>query len=295
MMYLCLTAFIIATYGQLAENVNTGTSTRCNNYIARSATAFNDGLEFSWIYPVGKCSHENSRLRDDGTSQNWMYKCEEASNGTAQACSYRMGLNCEGEIEKGACYPCNGAEDQCECEIGGDASECQVYEAASYEAELDENDELYCNREKVSLVRKVINMCIQGSSGGLGASSNYNHACGASKDYYSKDNVFDPMYQYNDGKYAADCNSVSTPTSAPTDSNPRTISTTLFGEESDEPYCYESTCDGMDSPRADSRAPTTVFTDAPSMSPVSVSDTPSSSSNATLNALLIILIVSFTF
>jgi len=178
-------------------------------------------------------------------------------------------------------------QDQCECEIGGDASECQFYESTSYTAELDDVGQ-YCNREKVSLVRKVINMCIQGSSGGLGASSNYNHACGASKDYYSKYNVFDPMYQYNDGKYAADCNSVSTPTSAPTDSNSRTTSTTL---NSDEPYCYESTCDGMDSPRVDSWAPTTD----PSMSPVFVSDTPSSSSITTLNVLLIILTVSFAF
>merc|ERR1712129_332256 len=124
---------------------------------------------------------------------------------------------------------------------------------------------------------------------------------------------------------AADCSDgVAFPTSAPTYSNAPTTSTTLY--RGYLPWCGETTCDGVDSPLADggtyspSTSPMTVppATAEPSMSPVFVSDipssynpskspvtaapvtvepsmSPSSSSIATLNILLILLTISFAF
>jgi len=258
MIYSCLAAaFAVATYGQLADNVKTGTGTRCNNYIA-IASGNN-------LYPVGACYTENNDLTEvEGANaayvgfdtQNMMYKCEETTNGTLEACQYRMGVNCNGEVYKtGTCYPCNGADDQCECVVGGDASECQFYEGTMYETELNLSFQWYCNRKEAVLTRKVVNMCIQGSSesGSPGGLSTYDFACGG---YSSRSGVVDAMYEFNNGEYhsTADCSGsdANVPTSMPTaaTSAPSEAPTQVDGGLG-YPYCSESTCDGVDSPRAD--------------------------------------------
>merc|ERR1739840_81238 len=94
------------------------------------------------------------------------------------------------------------------------------------------------------LTRKVVNMCIQGSSesGSPGGLSTYNFACGG---YSARSGITDAMYEYNNGEYhsTADCSGtdVNVPTEAPT----------ALDQGSGYPYCSESTCDGVDSPRAD--------------------------------------------
>merc|ERR1712129_547554 len=133
---------------------------------------------------------------------------------------YRMGVSCNGEVYKtGTCYSCNGADDQCECEVGGDASECQLYEGTQYKTRLNLDFAWYCDRKETILTRKVVNMCIQGASSryGQGGLSTYNYACGG---YSSRAIIDDAMYEYNDGEYhsTADCSGtdVNVPTSAPT-------------------------------------------------------------------------------
>merc|ERR1719464_342473 len=249
------TVFAVVAYGQLADNVNTGSSTRCNNYIAIGSAS---------LYPVGTCYTENNALEDVDTSntpyvgfdtQNMMYKCEETGNGTLEACQYRMGANCEGEVYKtGLCYDCNGADDQCECEIGGDASECQVFEGTVYETNLDEDFQWYCNRERAVLTRKVVNMCIQGSSevGSQGGLSTYNFACGG---YAPRSGISGAMYEYNHGEYhtTADCSGdINVPTWAPTDTtNSPSSLPTVFNQGRGYPYCTKSICDGFESQPAD--------------------------------------------
>ena len=83
------------------------------------------------LYPVGICYSENTdeeqvdktgNGEDDNNdyTQNLMYSCAATDDGF-EACKYRMGAGCSGRIYKydNECYPCNGADDQCECEVGG--------------------------------------------------------------------------------------------------------------------------------------------------------------------------------
>jgi len=252
MIYSCLAAALaVATYGQLDPNVKTGTGDRCNNYIAMG----------NKLYPVGDCYHENlddeeicesptGNCGGDESDQNMMFKCEATANGT-EACQYRMGLGCNGEIQKiGECYPCNGAEDQCECVVGGTASECQVYEKTQYVLSLGFNG-WYCDQKIPELDRYIVNMCIQGSSGGQGYLSTTGYACGGYDSRSGKNQ--DYAYTYNTFGNAQ-CETGPVPTSPPTPmTNAPSEAPTETGETgSGSLWCSESTCDGVDSPRADS-------------------------------------------
>jgi len=255
MIYSCLAvaALTVATYGQLEPNVKTGTGSRCNNYFAK----------YDKLYPVGECYSENTNpdevcqtttggCDNNAFTQNEMMECRATSNGTLEACVTRMGANCNGVIyQSDECYPCNGAEDQCECVVGGTASECQFYEQTDYERTWSLSG-WYCNQKQSTLERYVVNMCIQGSSGGQSYSSTTGYACGGLDDR-SRTNQ---DYAYNDGVSftSSTCEAAAVPTVSPTDTTlAPSAAPTITGATQGygNLYCSESTCDGVDSPRAD--------------------------------------------
>lgn len=257
MIYSCLAAaaLIASAYGQLADNVAINGGNLCKNYIR---------MDYTNLYPVGRCYSENTYEEQVAATnspysglytQNMMYKCEANTNGTGNmACLYRMGAGCNGQVyEENMCYPCNGADDQCECEVGGDANECDLYEMTSYDETFSWNG-IYCDKKGGVTMRSVVNMCIQGSSGvdQGGSISTYAYECGG-YDYRSGQNQ-DYIDDYN-YHTTADCggNSVPSPTNMPTETTASpTLKPTLEGESNgDSLYCDESTCDGVAGPRAD--------------------------------------------
>merc|ERR1712129_646726 len=86
-----------------------------------------------------------------------------------------------------------------------------------------------------------------GESGSPGGLSTYDFACGG---YSSRSGIVDAIYEFNNGEYhsTADCSGsdANVPTSMPTSAAPTQVDGGLG-----YPYCSESTCDGVDSPRAD--------------------------------------------
>lgn len=249
MIYSCLAAaFVAVSYGQLADNVALNGATKCNNYIR---TDYND------LYPVGRCYSENSdesQVVSTGISsytQNYMYTCEETSNGT-QACLYRYGASCNGVInDEQTCYPCNGPDDECECVVGGDASECSLYEETNYETEFSFSG-YYCNKKASTMSRTVVNMCIQGVFGGIGSSYTYAYECGGYDSRSGNNQDYSDDYSYHT---TADCSGsdAAVPTSSPTAMTDAPTQSPTDEGDSDWswPYCSESTCAGVDSPRAD--------------------------------------------
>lgn len=258
MIYSCLaTAFALfgATHG--AENVNTGTGSRCAHYIRTGSIE---------LLPVNECYTENSNEAEICQSsssscafseqQNMMWECKATSNGT-EACLVRMGANCNGPIyETGECYPCNGEQDQCECSVGAQGvTDCQYYEETSYDYGFGISTGWYCNKKQTKLKRTVVNMCIQGTSGNPqgGSAFTYKYSCGG----------YDSRSQ-NDQDYADDYEYFSTADCSGSDANPPTgVPTAMTSAPSEAPtetgatgsdgiaWCMETTCDGVAGPRAD--------------------------------------------
>jgi len=251
MIYLSLAAALSAiSFGQLADNVALNGATKCSNYIEVGTD----------LYPVGVCYSTNNDALDlsgyvvgDSTlDQNMMYVCRETTNGTIQACLQRMDATCSNVENEYAdmCYDCNGADDQCECEVGGTASECALSESTVYETTLALGSGYYCNRKSARMERQVVNMCIQGVVGGQGSSNTYSYTCGG---VYGRTGTKEDWSMASAQHSEADCSDVVTsaptamtgaPTPAPTVAGSDTVSTGLL-------YCSESTCDGVASPRAD--------------------------------------------
>jgi len=252
MIYSCLAALsVVATYGQLADNVALNDATKCDNYIR---------IGYSLLYPVGTCYSENTDeaelVTTSGPStsiytQNMQWTCRATSNGT-EACETRMNLGCTAPVytDESTCRPCNGPDDQCECEVGGDASECTFYEQTNYDETFSFSG-WYCDKKVHTLERTVVNMCIQGNFD-TPSWSTYAYVCGG-YDYRSgNDQPYASDWVYHS---TADCSGTdeSVPTSAPTGSTAApTESPTEEGDSSwDNVWCSESTCAGIASPRAD--------------------------------------------
>jgi len=251
MIYSTLAAaFVAVSHAQLADNVALHGAAKCNNYIR---------MEYDELYPVGRCYSENTdetQIVSSGVSmytQNMMFTCTATGNDTTEACLYRYGAGCNGLInDEEICYPCNGAEDECECEVGGDASECDLYEETSYETQFSFSG-YYCDKKTSALERQVVNMCIQGSNSAIGSEFTYAYECGGYDDRSGNDQAYVNEYDYHT---TADCSGTeaAVPTSYPTEmTDAPTPSPTLEAGVDDWsfPYCSESTCAGVDSPRAD--------------------------------------------
>jgi len=255
MIYSCLAALsVVATYGQLAENVALNNAERCNNYIR---------VGYDKLYPVGTCWQENTDETELITTsgptttsflQNMQWTCRAAGNGT-EACENRMNLGCTAAVyvDESTCRPCNGADDQCECEVGGDASECTFYEETTYDKTFSFSG-WYCNKKVHTLERTVVNMCIQGDANSLSLYT-YAYECGGLDSRSGNEQPYASGYEYRD---TADCSSSDgpVPTPAPTDTTlAPTENPTEEGDTSGSNYgslwCSESTCAGSNSPAAD--------------------------------------------
>jgi len=253
MIYSCLAALsVVATYGQLADNVALNNAERCNNYIR---------VGYDKLYPVGTCWQENTDETELITTsgptttsflQNMQWTCRAAGNGT-EACENRMNLGCTAAVyvDESTCRPCNGADDQCECEVGGDASECTFYEETTYDKTFSFSG-WYCNKKVHTLERTVVNMCIQGDTN-TPSWYTYAYVCGGydwrsgNTQPYADNQVWHSTADCSDDRYAG------YPTSAPTEA---TLAPTVNPtEEGESPFssvwCSESTCAGVNSPRAD--------------------------------------------
>lgn len=257
MIYSCL-ATAIALFGaaQGAENVNTGTGSRCGHYIRVSS---------SELYPVNECYSENTNQEEvcEGEScslnsytQNMMYECKETTNGT-EACLVRMNAGCAGKVyETNTCYPCNGEQDQCECTVGAQGvTDCQYYEQTTYDYGLGLTSGWYCNKKQSTLKRTVVNMCIQGTSGNPqgGSPFTYNYKCGGYDSRSGNNQDYSDDYEYYTTDDCSGSN-VAVPTAQPT---PVTTAPSEAPTETGDtgsggfPYCSEETCDGVAGPRAD--------------------------------------------
>jgi len=239
--------FLVATYAQLDDNVALNGATKCNNYIR---------MDYDELYPVGACYSVNTDETEVDASlltytQNFMYECRETGNGT-EACLMRYGANCNGVInDEETCYPCNGPDDECECEVGGTASECNMYEETNYDT-LFSFSGYYCDKKTSTMERTVVDMCIQGVSGGIGSSFTYAYECGGYDSRTGNNQPYSSAYTYHT---TADCSGsdAAVPTSMPTPATDAPTESPTEEGDSDWswPYCSESTCAGTDSPRAD--------------------------------------------
>jgi len=254
MICSCLAALsVVATYGQFADNVALNNAERCNNYIR---------VGYSKLYPVGTCYQENTDetqlITTSGATssiyeQNMAWRCRATDNGT-EACETRMNLGCTAPVyvDESSCRPCNGADDQCECEVGGTASECTFYEETTYEKTWGFNG-WYCNKKVHTLERTVVNMCIQGDTN-TPSWYTYAYVCGGLDSRSGNEQPYASAYEYHD---TANCSSSDgpVPTPVPTDT---TLAPTENPTEEGDPssnygslWCSESTCAGSNSPAAD--------------------------------------------
>lgn len=245
------------SFGQLADNVALNGADKCNNYIQVG----------SQLYPVGVCYSENDDPDDltnyvvgDSTyDQNMRYVCRATTNGTIQACLQRMDVGC-GNVENefpSECYDCNGADDQCECNVGETASECALNEDTIYDLTLSWSG-WYCDQKVSRIERSVVNMCVQGVSGAQGSSWTYSYSCGG---YYGRTGTDEDWSRDSAIHYTVDCSDVVTDAPTAMTSAPTPSPTTAGAEPvtDNSLYCEESTCDGVASPRADDVGRSGVF------------------------------------
>eukprot|EP01084_Bolivina_argentea_P270849 460656_1 len=218
-------------------------------------------------YRINDILHSNNDAIEYGTfGGNKIFLCEQdpIDNTKHKAVEYEVGVNCDSEKYKqaiGTSYDCNGADDQCECEIGGTAEECTFYVNKKYWYCVDSNRQENLDRQWRT-DRYVSNMCIQqGNATTFGYYGQYisiMYGCG------------ELDYDWNLHGVVSDsptCEPTMAPSSAPTIPNnttnppttaeptvttdPPTMAPSKAPSTSNE-RCSESICNGVESPNVDS-------------------------------------------
>merc|ERR1712039_533391 len=129
--------------------------------------------------------------------------------------------------------------------------ECTFYEYTNYEETFSFSG-WYCNKKVHTMERTVVNMCIQGDTN-TPSWYTYAYVCGGydwrsgNTHPYTDNQVWHSTADCSDDRYAG------FPTSAPTEATfAPTVNPTQEGESPfSSLWCSESTCAGVDSPRAD--------------------------------------------
>eukprot|EP01084_Bolivina_argentea_P270851 460664_1 len=281
---LATTLCIILSRALLQPNVATGGKPKCNNYVQPGDK--DNNIISRDLYPIGQCYQEDTGDKDNNDAieygtfgGNKIFLCEQdpIDNTKHKAVEYEVGVNCDSEKYKqaiGTSYDCNGADDQCECEIGivylyiykflitgGTAEECTFYVNKKYWYCVDSNRQENLDRQWRT-DRYVSNMCIQqGNATTFGYYGQYisiMYGCG------------ELDYDWNLHGVVSDsptCEPTMAPSSAPTIPNnttnppttaeptvttdPPTMAPSKAPSTSNE-RCSESICNGVESPNVDS-------------------------------------------